>query len=318
MNSGSSLALSNTSLTGTGGLALTLSGFKTADLTDPTGGHTFNIVGWTGAATLDGTAETLVDSVSGGVVLTNTSYAVYGLPVLTLGGFTIANLTDTTGGHNFAVSGWTGTGSVVDTGSAPDSITASKTAGYTLSNTSLSSTDGMSLGLSNFSTATLTDTGSGHTFTLTGWTGAATLSGSGDTIAESVSANVALSSSSLAVTGLPSIALSGFTAANLAETAAGYTFTVSAWTGTGALSGAGAGDTVAASKAGGFTLSNTSLSSGAMSLGLSDITTASLTDTSSGGNTFTINGWTGGGKLSGSNETLAVNSGSSLACPTRR
>ena len=32
-----------------------------------------------------------------------------------------------------------------------------------------------------------------------------------------------------------------------------------------------------------------------MSLGLSDITTASLTDTSSGGNTFTINGWTGGG-----------------------
>ena len=151
--------MSNTSLTGTGGLALTLSGFKTADLTDPTGGHTFNIVGWTGAATLDGTAETLVDSVSGGVVLTNTSYAVYGLPVLTLGGFTIANLTDTTGGHNFAVSGWTGTGSVVDTGSAPDSITASKASNMTLTNSSLVAGT-MSLGLSGITSANLTVTAS--------------------------------------------------------------------------------------------------------------------------------------------------------------
>ena len=118
-----------------------------------------------------------MDSVSANVTLTNTSLAVTGLPAVTLGGFTAANLTDTTGGHNFTVSGWTGMGSLVDAGTSADSITASKAVGYTLENTSLSSTDGMSLGLTNFSTATLTDTGSGHTFTLTGWTGAATLSG---------------------------------------------------------------------------------------------------------------------------------------------
>ena len=167
------------------------------------------------------------------MTLTNTSYAVTGLPVLTLGGFTTANLTDTTGGHNFTVSGWTGTGSLVDAGLQPTRSPRARQAGYTLWNTSLSSTDGMSLGLSNFSTATLTDTGSGHTFTLTGWTGAATLSGTSETIADSVSANVTLSSSSLAVTGLPAIAMSGFTAANLAETVAGNTFTVSALDGHG-------------------------------------------------------------------------------------
>ena len=50
-------------------------------------------------------------------------------------------------------------------------MTASKAAGYTLTNTSLSSADGMSLALSGITTANLTATGSGHTFTVSGWTG---------------------------------------------------------------------------------------------------------------------------------------------------
>ena len=50
----------------------------------------------------------------------------------------------------------------------------------------------------------------------------------------------------------------------------------------------------------GFTLTNTSLSStDGMTLSLSGITTANLTDTSSGGNTFTVTGWTGKGTLTG-------------------
>ena len=45
-----------------------------------------------------------------------------------------------------------------------------------------------------------------------------------------------------------------------------------------------------------------------MSLILSGITTANLTDTSSGGNTFTVNGWTGKGSLSGTADTVVDSS----------
>ena len=47
-------------------------------------------------------------------------------------------------------------------------------------------------------------------------------------------------------------------------------------------------------------LSNTALAVGSLPiLNLSGITTANLTDTSAGGNTFTVTGWTGKGTLSG-------------------
>ena len=43
---------------------------------------------------------------------------------------------------------------------------------------------------------------------------------------------------------------------------------------------------------------------------LSGITTADLTDTSAGGNTVELNGWTGNGSLAGISDTLnAVESG---------
>ena len=73
-------------------------------------------------------------------------------------------------------------------------MTASKSAGFTLTNGSLSSTDGMSLGLSaNVTTANLTDSGSGgNTFTVTGWTGGGTLKGTTETLVARVSAGVVL------------------------------------------------------------------------------------------------------------------------------
>ena len=63
-------------------------------------------------------------------------------------------------------------------------VTASKAAGFTLTNTSLTSTDGMTLGLSGITTANLTDTGGGNTFTVTGWTGTGSLTGTADTVAD--------------------------------------------------------------------------------------------------------------------------------------
>ena len=136
------------------------------------------------------------------MTLTSTSLAVTGLPAVTLERIHRRESDGHAGGHGFTVSGWTGTGSLDDTGSAGDTITASKMGvGYTLKNTSLSTTGGMSLGLTNFSTATLTDTGSGHTFTLTGWTGGGTLSGTNETLVVNASANLVLSNTALTGTG---------------------------------------------------------------------------------------------------------------------
>ncbi len=370
--------LSNASLSSSDGMSLTLTGVTTANLTDSStsGGNTFAIAGWTGSGSLKGSPDTLVNSVSTSVVLANTSLAVTGLPTLTLSGFTTANLTDTAGGNTFTVSGWTKGGSLTDSATIGDTVAASKSASYTLANTSLSSTDGMSLGLtgittanlaatsasktftvsgwtesgslsdtatgivtasesggfnltntslsstdgmtlglSGITTANLTDSGSGgNTFTITGWTGKGTLTGSPDTLVDTVTANATLTNASLAVTGLPTLTLSGFTTANLTDTAGGNTFTVSGWTGGGLLTDSAAVvDTVTASKSAGFTLANTSLSStDGMSLGLSNVTTANLTDSSSGGNTFTVTGWTGTGTLKGTAETM-VDSVSSSA-----
>ena len=123
------------------------------------GGDPFTIAGWTGKGTLSGTAlETLVDTVAANTTLTNTSLAVTGGPTLTLLGFATANLTDTAGGNTFTVSGWTGMGSLADTGTMGDTITASKSSGYVLSNNGvLVRRRCHGLGLTGFTTANLTD-----------------------------------------------------------------------------------------------------------------------------------------------------------------
>ena len=150
--------LTNTLLTAPN-MTLSLSGITTANLTDSsTGGNTFTVTGWTGSGTLKGATETVVDVVSSSVALANTSLAVTGWPTLTLSGFTTANLTDTAGGNTFTVSGWTGSGSLTDSAATPDTVAASKSASFTLTNTSLSSTDGMALALSGITTANLTAT----------------------------------------------------------------------------------------------------------------------------------------------------------------
>ena len=54
-------------------------------------------------------------------------------------------------------------------------MAASKSAGFTLTNASLSSTDGMVLGLSGIRTANLAATSTGKTFTVSGWTASGSL-----------------------------------------------------------------------------------------------------------------------------------------------
>ena len=206
---------------------------------------------------------------------------------------------------NVALTGGLGTNTLSGTG-AGDSVVESISSSYTLTNASLTGT-GVSFtdNLTGIKVAALSGVGATATFTVSGWTGSGSLTapaGTG-TVTASKAANYTLTNTSLSSTDGMSLTLSGITTANLAVTGAGHTFTESGWTGSGSLTGTTA--TVAASNASGFTLSPTSLTAGPMSLTLSGITTANLTDTrSGGGNTFTINGWTGKGSLSGSSDSL--------------
>ena len=311
----SSYTLTNASLTGTGvSFTDNLTGIKVAALSGVGATATFTVSGWTGSGSLTAPAGTgtVTASKAANYTLTNTSLSSTDGMSLTLSGIVTANLAVTGAGHTFTESGWTGSGSLTGTTAT---VAASNASGFTLSPTSLTAGP-MSLTLSGITTANLTDTsGGGNTFTINGWTGKGSLSGSSDSLVESVSSNVTLTNASLAVTGIPTLTLYGITTANLTDTAGGNTFTVSGWTGNGSLTDAGStADTVAASKSAGFTLTNSLLSStDLMSLSLSNgITTANLTDNGSGGNTFTVSGWTGGGTLKGATETLVDNISSNV------
>ena len=169
--------LTNTSLSAPH-MSLTLSGITTANLTDTGSGHTFTITGWTGSGSLNGTADTLVDSV---VRQRHPDQRVAGGD-----GHADADLERDHDRQPDRHGRWQHLhGQRLDgervahrQATTADTVTASKSAGFTLTNTSLSSTDGMSLGLTGITTANLTDTSAGNTFTVSGWTGAGSLTGS--------------------------------------------------------------------------------------------------------------------------------------------
>jgi hypothetical protein len=280
--------LANASLSSTDGMALGLGNVTTANLTDSSsGGNTFTVTGWTGSGSLKGSPDTLADSVSASATLTNTSLAVTGGPMLTLSGFTTANLTDTAGGNTVTVSGWTKSGSLTDSAAIGDTVTATKSAGFTLTNTSLSSTDGMALGLSGFTAANLAATSSGKMFTVSGWTGSGSLTDTASGIVTaSKSAGFTLTNSLLASTDGMSVSLSGITTANLTTTATSgspsYIVDASAFTGVTNLTAGGTVDAILfGGSANGSTLSATG-SGNSVLIGGSGKNT--LTDTSSGFN----------------------------------
>ncbi len=155
-----SFTLTNTALKATDGMALKLVGITTANLADtgPAGGQTFAVSGWTGAGSLTASAGagTVTSSKDASDTLTDKSLSATDGMELNLSGIKTATLVDTGGGHAFTVSGWTGSGLLLNAGGAGDAVVASKNFGFALSNNSLSSTDGMALSLSQIATANLT------------------------------------------------------------------------------------------------------------------------------------------------------------------
>jgi hypothetical protein len=218
---------------------------------------------------------------------------------LSQSGIATAKLTDssTTGGNTFTVTGWTGGGTL---GGRLETVVDAAAGGFALSNTGLSSTAGGSLTLSGFKTANLTDTSTGgNAFTVTGWTGGGTLTGTADTVFDAASGNFTLSNASLSIGSL-SMGLSEITTANLTDTGSGHTFTLNGWTGGGSLGGSMTGntETLTASETAGLTLTSTSLSfTGGGTMSLASFKAAKLTVTTASGNPQSVvdaSGFSGG------------------------
>src|SRR5581483_10777433 len=150
----------------------------TAILKTATGGHQFTVDGWTGHADLQALSgsDTVNATKAASFTLKNSELDSTDGMVAALTNIGAANLTDTSGGKTFTVSGWTGAGLMKDTNAATDTIVASKGAGFTLTDSTLSdAADAMAIGLSGIHVANLTDTVGGSSFTVSGWTGTGTL-----------------------------------------------------------------------------------------------------------------------------------------------
>jgi hypothetical protein len=180
-----SFGLTNSLLTRPGGFGnLGLSGIQIANLTDTGGGQVFDLSGWTGTGTITGDAaktdHVIAVKSTTSFILSNTELkAADGLDVM------LVNLTtaELGGGSNkvtFSVDAWTGNGAL-EGGAKGGTVTATKDADFTLQNTLLASSDGMSLTLSGIDTANLTGGAGNNHFLVSNWSGAATLLGQGGT-----------------------------------------------------------------------------------------------------------------------------------------
>src|SRR6185503_13093653 len=99
--------------------------------------------------------------------------------------------------------------------------------------------------------------------------------------------------------GGASLTLKRLEIANLSGGNSDNRFTVSEWSGTGTLDGAGGGDTVAAANDADFTLTDSSLArTGFGTLTLAAIENAELSGGSSA-NSFAVTGWSGTGAVDG-------------------
>ena len=136
------------------------------------------ITGGLGNDSLNGAGgtNTLAESASLDVVLTNASLT--GLGKDKLANLQVANLAIASG-KGITVSGWTGSGTL--TGAGDNLIVASKNRDFTLTNSALQTTDGMSLSLSGFTKAALTGGKGNNAFTMSGWSAAATVTGGSGT-----------------------------------------------------------------------------------------------------------------------------------------
>jgi hypothetical protein len=288
-----------------------------ASATITVSGTGFTTTQFTGMSAVQINFDANNQSVALGSTLSNILSAGFSVHTAT-SSITGASIIDTAGTNVLDVSGFTGTGSLSNSGSAPDEISATKSASFVLTNSLLTATDGMSLGLTDVNYASLTDTGGNHSFTVSGWTGGGYLTAPGaqslaaDTIVAVKAGGFNIQSEVMDSADSMYLYFSGKINLNLTDAGAGHggnTFTLGSFRSVATLTNdESSPDKFEASEVGGtYVLTNTSYTNnyGASYTlaGAQGFSYAAIYD-SGGGNTFNVSGWTGSGTLYNSSADL--------------
>jgi hypothetical protein len=235
------------------GLAPTPIDFVAAELSPLTvdagsGSDTFDVSGFTHAATIDGgTGGTNLVTVTKDVPLftladkelkTSDNMDVH------LAHFGVAELTGGTSANTFDVSGWTGTGTLESEGGT-DTVAARKDGKFALTDSRLLTSDGMSLALQHLSVANLTGGPSNNLFDVGGWTGSGSIDGGGgpNKVVATRDTDFNLSDTALSDSAGMALSLAHIQSAALTGGDGPNQFVVSNWTGNAVLDGRGDPDT---------------------------------------------------------------------------
>jgi fibronectin-binding autotransporter adhesin len=221
-----------------GNVALTK--VESATLTGGAADNLFNVVGWTGAAVLDGGTgtDTIQFSQNADITLAPTSLTTSLGTSIQLASIESANLTGGAGDNTFNLSTWTGPSTVNGAGGT-DTLRLIRNANFTLTDALISVSDGTSYPVTSVERAELTGGAGDNIFDFNGWSGGGTIDGLGgtDEIRVTRDADMSLSAGSLVISvGLP-IGITSIEAAALTGGASANTFTLTGWEGNASLNG---------------------------------------------------------------------------------
>ncbi|MGE5611337.1 MAG: beta strand repeat-containing protein [Bacillota bacterium] len=292
----------------TGGISA-LSSIENAVLAGDVEDNQFTISDWTGAATLDGGngSDSVVATRDADFTLGDGQLVISSGGTFMLPGVENAILTGGAADNQFTTSDWTGAATLAGC-DGNDTLVATRNANFLLADEQLTISTGGTSTLSGIENAILTGGDQANQFTVSDWTGAATLAGAGgsDTVVASGDADFLLANDRLTISGGGVFILSSIENAVLTGGAAANQFTISGWTGVATLAGGEGSDTVIASRDADFVLADERLTiSTGGTAALSSIENAVLT----GGvanNRFTVSGWTGSATLAGGDGNDAV------------
>ena len=177
------------------------------------------LAGGAGDDTLAGGAgtDTVFEAADADFTLTNTSLAGGATGVDLLAGDERVQLAGGAGDNTFTVTGATDFAVTLTGGAGADQVVSTDDADFTLSNALLTRSTGGTFALAGIEQAALTGGAGNNAFTVSGWTGAATLAGGGgvDRVVATADANFNLSDTALSVSTGATFSLSGITLARL-------------------------------------------------------------------------------------------------------
>ncbi|HYH68769.1 MAG TPA: Calx-beta domain-containing protein [Urbifossiella sp.] len=175
-----SYTLADAGVTSSGGGTVAFDSVEGANLTDGASDNTFDVSGWTRAATLNGAGNSLGDK----VVSTNDADFVLGNfqlsrsdgAIFSLFGISLADLAGGAGDNRFTVSGWN-LSARLDGRGGNDTVVSSNDADFDLNDGQLTRSTFGTFDLASIERAELTGGASANTFRVQGYSGIATLDG---------------------------------------------------------------------------------------------------------------------------------------------